>query len=591
MQYLRKHLKRNRFQRLRHVLRTVRRDESGVSAILVAGAMVFMLSVGTLAVDAGMMMMRDRKLQNAADVAAMAAGHDMNRAEAIITQSLQDNGYGADVIQSIEPGNYDPSQPPATRFTPAASGNAIRLTLSEPVDLFFMPTVSDTETVTVGAQSIVTNVDEGAFSATTGLANLQDGVLNSLLTETLGTSISLTAVDYQGLLQTDVQAISFLEALATQVGVSAGTYNDLLAANATLGDIVNAMTSVLNAQGALDGNGTTALAALETLAVHAAALDLVTLSLSDLFDFGTLGLREIGSGGRVTDITAGIVAFDLLFQSLYSGKAGEIIDLGLALNVPLVANIHVAMAVGEPLIGDPSNPEARIVIGPVGSRIHTAPVRLQISVNLLTLASLPGLGYQAISVPIYAEVAGGDAEITGISCGATPGSDSLLTLLGSSGAADIFVGQVSSSTPMQNFSDPVTVQDATLLWIPLVVRLRAAAQVTIDGAGPSSVSFTGPEMAVPTTKRIGSTLALESTFSTLISTLSIDVDRGILAITSGLLGITDAVLIQPVLNLLASVTSALDPVIAVLFRTLGLHAGYMDLTGYGARCGAPALVG
>ena len=333
-----------KFSTLKARVNRVARDDEGASAILIAGAMTFMLAMGTMAVDAGIMMLQDRKIQTVADIAALAASRDLARAEEIVARSLEDNGYSADDIAQIETGSFDPRRPLGARFVPGGGGgNAVRVTLRRDVDLYFMPIVSDMTTVTVGASAVVTNIEEGAFSATTGLADLEAGVLNALLSSALGTSVSLTLADYRGLAQTDIQALGFLDALAANVGVSAGTYNDLLGAQASVGQIVDAMVSVLNAEQSLDSNGVTVLSALETLSVDARALNALTFTISDLLDLGALGLTEIGSTGYVGDLTAGIVAMDLLFQSLYSGKMGEIMDLGVALTVPGVADISVQL--------------------------------------------------------------------------------------------------------------------------------------------------------------------------------------------------------------------------------------------------------
>ena len=59
----------------------------------------------------------------------------------------------------------------------------------------------------------------------------------------------------------------------------------------------------------------------------------------------------------------------------------------------------------------------------------------------------------------------------------------------------------------------------------------------------------------------------------------------------GLLGLPVTVVTNPLVNLLDTTTPVLDPVIDGLLSTLGVKAGYMDLTGLGVRCGAPTLVG
>jgi len=70
------------------------------------------------------------------------------------------------------------------------------------------------------------------------------GVLNKIL----GTTIDTTALGSSGILTTDLDALSFLNILKTQLGV--GTFSDVLAANVSAAQILAAEVAALNAQGA-----------------------------------------------------------------------------------------------------------------------------------------------------------------------------------------------------------------------------------------------------------------------------------------------------------------------------------------------------
>src|SRR5882762_11483165 len=90
-------------------------------------------------------------------------------------------------------------------------------------------------------------------------------LLNALLGDLLGASVSLTVADWNAIAQGDVNLASYLNALQAQVGVS--NPSQALSANATLAQLVSAMAVAAQA----DGN--TAMAnALSTLQPQVAGL-------------------------------------------------------------------------------------------------------------------------------------------------------------------------------------------------------------------------------------------------------------------------------------------------------------------------------
>ena len=58
----------------------------------------------------------------------------------------------------------------------------------------------------------------------------------------LGTTVSLKLMDYQALVDADVNALHVVEALAIDLGLTAGTYKDVLQTEITYGKFLNALT-------------------------------------------------------------------------------------------------------------------------------------------------------------------------------------------------------------------------------------------------------------------------------------------------------------------------------------------------------------
>ncbi|MDT9126957.1 TadG family pilus assembly protein, partial [Escherichia coli] len=81
-----------------------------------------------------------RKLQGAADLAALAAARDLPNATAAAQATAAANALGSNVMVKVVTGVYTPDRtvPAAQRFQAnAASPNAARVTVNSKADLFF----------------------------------------------------------------------------------------------------------------------------------------------------------------------------------------------------------------------------------------------------------------------------------------------------------------------------------------------------------------------------------------------------------------------------------------------------------------------
>src|SRR5690606_12089054 len=94
---------------------------------------------------------------------------------------------------SVVTGVYtpDPSIPAAQRFVPGSAGaNAVRVSLRRPGTLHFA--ASFTRQPTIGVSGLATVTPEVSFSVGSRLASLNGGIANAVLSELLGTSVSLS---------------------------------------------------------------------------------------------------------------------------------------------------------------------------------------------------------------------------------------------------------------------------------------------------------------------------------------------------------------------------------------------------------------
>src|SRR5262249_50035634 len=255
----------------------------------------------------------------------------------------------------------DSSRPMNDRLDtdPAAQKNAVRVaeTVTTPSVLARM--VGGSPQSTISATAIAAQIPVVSFSAGTGLAGLSGGAFNSVLGGLLATSLNLSLSNYQALASVNVDALTFLDQLAAQAGVSAGTYGDLANVSVTMSQFATAITAALNIHPS--GNDSAAITALNLLSLQTPGA--VTAPVGQILDTTLWQKREVGS---VAQQTPGQVAFNL--YDLVSGMsraygAGRLVDMGTSLSLPGIT-LATKLAVGAPM--------ASISGATVGTSISTA---------------------------------------------------------------------------------------------------------------------------------------------------------------------------------------------------------------------------
>ena len=366
------------------------RGAIGLLAALTLGlALMFML----LVLDSGRLYLEQRKLQRVADVAALEAvtrdGDCLANLTAAryATQSATRNGLtvadgitlsttcgvlqtGADKLRSFTP---DASKKAAIRviatrvvptsiaagvgalFSPGPASLNTRLTATAVAAPAILPPLA---MLTIGSTALVVDSSKSA-------------ALNLLLGKMLGGSLNLSAVGWQGLVDTNINLLSYLNQLALDVNVSAGNYTELLNKKIKLTQLLDTAITVLQA------GGTTANVAVSGLT------DLKVVAGSTELALGQL--LQLQTGTPSSALNTNLQVFQLVeaFVQLANSQNGIVVDLPL--NIPALVNGSVRVKVIEPpqlsAVGNPALAKAN-PMGPDRIFVRTAQVRTVLSLNL-----------------------------------------------------------------------------------------------------------------------------------------------------------------------------------------------------------------
>ena len=540
-----------------------RRDERGNMSILFAFGFTVSALVSAVAVDAAALYHERRLLQAGVDLAAISAASDPSRAVEIAQSVL----VGARLLAPastdgliVTTGRYDPTIADiASRFVPDHTpANAVSVQLERQGTLHFARHFAPVPVIGAGGVAAVT--PEVSFSLGSRLASLNGGIANAVLSGLLGTTISLSVADYTALASARVNALEFLDALGQQLALATGTYDDLLALEADAGQIAAALVDLTSGP---------ARTALQTIVGGGTGH---AVPLSDFLSLGRLGGLELGSGG-VVDLS--LSALEILTAAAALADGDRQISVNLGAGVPGLVSLGLDLSIGEPMQGS-----GWFAIGPAGTIVRTAQLRLRLRAQLLGGPVLLGAG---VVLPLWLDMAHAEARVVSATCPSPSAPYGSATVAVLPGVAELGVGDWTDpafydfgATPPQA---PARLVDALLL------RITGTAHVEISQTTPVMLDFSSTEIAGGVLK----TAETETLVSSLIGTLLGDLD-----LTVNVLGIglnSPAVIAQALRDLIAPLAPTLDLAIAGTLGALGLGVGEADVRVYGVRCDHAVLVG
>ena len=550
---------------MRGLLGRFRSDQRGASAVIVVLSMTMILSFAALAIDLGSVFLQTRKLQGMADLAAMAASRDLPKAALAAQATVTANGVsGVQVI--TQTGNYTatPGSPVATRFVVGgAPMNAARVQLKGTADLYFGSLITGGKGISISRVGTAARTQLASFSIGSRLASLNGGIANSLLTGLTGSKINLSVMDYNNLASANVDLLSYVKALRTKANLQAASFDDALNAQVTLADAL----SVLGDQVNVNAKG--------PLNVLAQAGGNTKIQLDQLIDLGPYGGQDTIIGSPDSAVT--VDSMTLATAILQLANKNRQVKLDLSANVPGLAGVNAWLAIGE----RPNNSPWMTVTASGDPIIRTAQTRLYVETQIGGVGSLlGGLGITVLKLPIYVELASGEAKLSAITCASNAsGNNVALDVRPSIGSVSI--GEINKAD-LNNFQKTLTVSPANVVDL-LLIKVQADSTLKIGGASWQTTNFAASEIGNGTIKTVRTNDAVQALAASLVGKMNLNVN--LLGLGLNLSGITAALG-----QTLAVAAPLIDGVVNGLTNLLGVGLGEADVQVNGVRCGGAALV-
>lgn len=540
---------------------TLLHDRRGGLSTLAAMAMPALIGLGAFAVDLGAIHMRNRELQGMADAAAIAAAHDPAKAQILAEASVAAAGWPGPVGVHVETGGYAPDAAISDRFV-AGGADAVRVTLNAETPVYLGMMMLKGGRVALKRKATAARARMAAFSVGSRLASLDGGIANAVLSGLTGSSASLSLMDHQALLDTDVDLFRFSDALRTRLKLTGARYDDVLAADIDTVDVLQAIADTLTKDGR-----TGAASAARTLAGQIVAAD---VPLDRLIDLGPLGAGTTPPTGFGVKVSAAALIDAAL--GLSTGNRQVAIDLGAG--VPGIAATRAWVAIGDRPVGSPWV----AVSGSGDPTLRTVQTRIYLETEI-------GIAGQAAlakaRLPILIELAQAEARLKSIDCATALARSATVEVRPS--PAMLAITEIDKNR-LTDHSRDIATGKAKLVQT-LLLRVEGDARTDLGGAsGWQSLKFTQANIDAGAVKSVATGDVTQSVAASLISGIDLNV------IALGFLPVNADPIVNAIGQQLAVLAPALDGVINRLTGLAGVKIGEADVRVTGLRCGQPALV-
>ncbi|UZA67452.1 pilus assembly protein TadG-related protein [Pseudomonas viridiflava] len=385
--------------------------QRGAIGLMAALTLVLALLCTLMVIDSGRLYMEKRSLQRIADVAALeAAGRKGTcatgaSAASYATQSAIRNGFtpGSDGRTLVATcGTLSVNTESRRVFTAdATQSQAIQVVVSHPVPRSIAAGIAalfdstpDSPDIQLSATAVAASASPLASltirSAAMTIDSAKAAVLNPIVGGLLGGTLNLGVANWQGLVNTDLNLLSYLDRLKLDLNITAVGYTQVLNTTISVSQLMQSAINVLDPSGTL--NATATIAGLQAIKAAAGA---TTVLLGDLLAVqGSADIAALNTSLRLLDLVQGLA-------QLANDKNG--ISAPVQINIPGLAQVTTRIQVIEPpqlsAIGDPGK------IDPLNPRtganriyVRTAQMRALVSINLPVLGTITSLANTAGSV-------------------------------------------------------------------------------------------------------------------------------------------------------------------------------------------------
>ncbi len=550
-------------------------SQKGAAALFAAVGLLGMLAAAAFAVDMAQLYITKRELQNMANLAALdsarAAGgclapDEDRQAEAngAALSSLGRHGGESQwlVGNRVSLGRFIITGNNLRQFQQvgeeeARESYAFEVQLQRPFPDLIMPMPNiDTSSAVLRARGVaamapVASFEVGSFLFSVGPADQQ--LLNSVLSEALGSPLSLGILSYQGLVDSSVT----LEEVADSLGE---TLPDFLDGPIELPGLLSALAAVLFANGE-----TVAAAAVDTIAASAPNEQVVPGQV-----IGTPQDTVIGTGQIALNSLS-------LVQAMVMSSGGAVLELTPSVTIPGVAGVGVGVSLGQ-LPQPAAGPATQDAVQNYMTRASNTQGVVDLELQLLPLLGNP------LAVDLRLEVAAAEGELTEIRCAGRNRSQHEVDIGVQTRLARLSVNN-GPSNPLIN--------------LPAFPGLGVCWQGSIDFSDEqySLLSFTGPfhptdpAIVAANTRTVGTDMT--TSLSTALADLLLDSPPGVCAGSPS--GPLVDLVVNPVLAALATtlgptLAGTVDPLLMPTLRSLGIHVGGADVLVRDVYVQPPALI-
>jgi len=349
-----------------------------------------LLVILLISIELGYMFYLKREMQKSVDLAALAAAQVLQpascttaKAAAVANATLNLPASVALAGADLVCGRWDAvvNAPPTYFAAGVQPFNAVSIVMTRTPPLL-MPVIPGNQARVVSVQATAARrLPRAQLTIRSTLVSVDSTralLLNAVLGGMLGSSVSLDAVGYNGLINSNVQLLACLDQLAVDLHIAAGRYDDVLATTTTVGKLLQSAVTVLQRQGSTAQTAVTALNILQAAANVAPIQSPVRLG--DLLGVqGGTPAAALALDLQVFQLAEGLV-------QLANGQNGLVATVPLS--VPGLINLTAHVRVIEPAqmsaVGDPQ----LAGLAPLGANkisVRTAQVRSLITVELPAL--------------------------------------------------------------------------------------------------------------------------------------------------------------------------------------------------------------
>ncbi|MEM5430956.1 TadG family pilus assembly protein [Cupriavidus oxalaticus] len=556
----------------RHRTRLARPAARGAISVMAALLIATVAIAALVSIDVGHVFMRQRQLQNMVDLAAMSAAQQLKQAasadqlntalRATVSNIGAQNGYPSGIALGCADaaagnadgmtacvGVWDPASGGPRHFSAAydaatVSPNAVRVQATQTVPILFV--ISGGSGRQLRAEAIASGSPPvAAFSLGSGLLDVSTA--NSMLGWLLGNAVQLSAVDWQGLVNTTVS----LDQLRLQA--EAGTVDELLKTSLSLRDYYALVLGAANRDALL----TTMLGSPPTTLGAAGAG--AAVSLDQLLRLGVLA----PAASSAAEVGLNVAQLLMLGAQVARGDAAATVPL----NVPLPAGlggISASLRVIQPpvmAVGPARKLSASPETWQTTAKTSQVKLDLLLQINAGLLAPVVDVG---INVPVHLEVADATADLTRLQCAANP-ADRRATMHVRSALVTACLTEACSGTVM-------------LANTKALGGLNVVKVTTTDSQRYGNTVGQDVTLAPGGQARVGTADPFGGLFSQVLS----------LKVRTEVLGLLSVPLdIGP---MLAPLGAALDALVPPLLASLGIQLGSADLWLHSIDCNNSELV-